>query len=321
MAAVREQDAVDVVTMTLDVGQAGELAHARQRALEQGALRAHVLDVREEFARDFVGPSLRADALSPGGRPWIAELTWSLIARHLVRVAQMEGAGAVAFQATEGRHPIQCAVSLLDRTLTCMPLPRAGMEPSSEPARSNLWGRLFAPADPWEPAPDAGYALTKAGPRAADLPAHLEISFEQGMPTRVNGVTMSFTELTASVGTIAGAHGVGRFDVLDRAGERVRRSVGEAPAAVVLHLAHRDLQAFVTPGDLHHLASDLADEYGRLIAEGRWFSPARDAIDAFVQSVQARVTGTVRLRLFKGTCTVVGRRLEQVSGGLPRPVV
>ncbi|MGE3842441.1 MAG: argininosuccinate synthase domain-containing protein [Vicinamibacterales bacterium] len=317
IAAVRRLDVVEIVTMTLDVGQGGELGPARQRALEQGAIRAHVLDVREEFARDYVGPTLRADALSPGGRPWIVELTWPLLARHLVRVAQMEGANAVAFRAKDP-HPLRAAVSLLDPALTCLTFRDVGTEPVGDALRATLWGRLFAPGDPWEPAPEVGYTLTKAGPKAADTPAHLEISFEQGMATRVNGVTMGFTELLASVGTIAGAHAVGRFDVLDRDGDRVTRAVGEAPAAVVLHAAHRDLQAFVTPGDLNRLSSNLAGEYGRLIADGRWFTPSRDAIDAFTQSVQTRVTGTVRLRLFKGTCTVVGRRLEHEAAGPSR---
>ncbi len=319
IAQLADHGRADVVTVTLDVGQGAELADVRQQALNQGAIRAHVMDVRDELARDYIVPVLQAGAVSPQRRPMSIELVRPLLAKHLIRVADMEGARTVVFRSDTEYRPAALERSLrsLDRamaqtilTTTAQPVPAASGATTPE-VRQSLWGRVMfgdAFTDPWT-APPAVYTLTKALARCPDAPAYLEVGFERGIPTKVNGVPMDFPELTGSVGAIAGSHGVGRFDVLDQLhGDVAVRAVGEAPAAVVLHMAHDDLQTFVVPADLAGLARRLGRAYVGLLCEGRWFGPTRPAIDAFVASVQSRVTGTVRLRLFKGTCEVVGRQ-------------
>ena len=151
--------------------------------------------------------------------------------------------------------------------------------------------------------------MTKSPAEASDTPAVVDIDFERGVPTRINGVAMSMVELIQSLETIAGVHGVGRIDMVEnRTAGAKSREIYEAPAAVVLHAAHRELQAFVTPRDLERLTSELGVTYADLIYEGLWFTPTRQAIDALVRHVQERVTGTIRVRLFKGECRVVGRQ-------------
>jgi argininosuccinate synthase len=137
----------------------------------------------------------------------------------------------------------------------------------------------------------------------------VDIDFERGVPTKINGVAMRFVELIQSLETIAGAHGIGRIDMVEnRTAGAKSREIYEAPAAVVLHTAHRELQAFVTPRDLERLTSELGVKYADLVYKGLWYSGTRQAIDALVSHVQQRVTGAIRMRLFKGDCVVVGRQ-------------
>jgi argininosuccinate synthase len=176
---------------------------------------------------------------------------------------------------------------------------------------TNLWGRTVecGASDPWSEPRDAVYALTKAPADCPGEAAYVEVSFERGVPTAINGVAMPLVELVASLGTIAGAHGVGRIDMVEaRPGGASVREIGEAPAAVVLHRAHRELQRLVTTRDADRFARLVSLRYADLVDEGLWFTPLRDALAAFVASVQERVTGAVRLKLFKGDCHVAGRR-------------
>ncbi len=176
----------------------------------------------------------------------------------------------------------------------------------------NLWGRSIECGileDPWEEPPEDAYSLTRSGAGCPDLPAYLELTFDAGVPTEVNLVSMPLTELIHSVATIAGVHGVGRIDMIENRLVGIKsREIYEAPAAVVLHAAHRELEALVTPRDLIRLKRELSVKYADLVYNGLWFTPTRQAIDAFVSTMQPQVTGQVRLRLFKGECRVVGRR-------------
>jgi argininosuccinate synthase len=176
---------------------------------------------------------------------------------------------------------------------------------------ANLWGRSIECGvleDSWIEPPEEIFTLTKSAAAAPDIPAYLELAFEAGVPVAVNGVAMPLTELIRSVGTIAGAHGVGRIDVVENRLVGIKsREIYEAPAAVALYAAHRELEGLVVTRDLHRLKRDLAVRYADLVYNGPWFTPTREAIDAFVASVQPRVTGTVRVKLFKGSLLVVGR--------------
>ncbi len=325
-----------IVTVTLDLGQGGDLAGVRQRALDAGAVRAHVLDVREEFARDYALRALRAGACDEPGPPLSVALGRCLLARHLVAVAAMEQADSIAHgcRDEDDQHRLEAAVRSLGPRLTLIatrhrPLTEDGRleiarehgptDPPASGARidSNLWGRTIECGmlvDPWVPPPEEVFALTRPRTTCPDQPAMLEIEFVQGLPTRVNGVAMGPVELLASLDTIAGAHGVGRIDrMAPRMSGATSRAVGEAPAAVVLAAARREVAALTHARDLEDVARMLGRVYADLIEQGRWHSPAREAIDAFVDRAQQDVTGLARLELFKGSCLVAGRGAPRAS--------
>jgi argininosuccinate synthase len=324
----------DIVAVTLDLGQGRELEAIKERALATGAVASHVVDVKDEFASRFILPALQANALYEGQYPLATALGRPLIAKALVEIAHAEGASAIAHGCTgKGNDQVRLDVGVraLDPSLSVVaPARMWGMTRTDEieyaqargiavPATvespystdENLWGRSIECGvleDPWQEPPEEVFTLTKAPAWAPDIPAYLEITFDAGVPVAVNGVPMPLTELIRSVATIAGAHGVGRIDVIENRLVGIKsREIYEAPAAVALHAAHRELEGLVVGRDLHRLKADLAVRYADLVYNGLWFTPIREAIDAFVAAVQPRVTGTVRLRLFKGALIVVGR--------------
>ena len=329
-----EQYGAEIVAVTMDLGQGKELNDVRERALGVGAVRAHVVDVREEFARDFILPALQAGAIYEERYPLATALGRPLIARKLVEIAAIEGATAIAHGCT-GKGNDQVRLDVSARAMQPdieviaparewgmtrpeeieyarergIPVPATVDSPYSTDA--NLWGRSIECGvleDPWAEPPDDIYTLTKSPATCPDLPAYVEVAFEAGVPVAVNGVALPLVELIGSLETIAGAHGVGRVDMVENRLVGIKsREIYEAPAAVVLHAAHRELEGFVIARDLERLKRDLGRTYADLVYNGLWFSPTRDAIDAFVAKVQERVTGTVRLKLFKGVCQVVGR--------------
>ncbi len=325
----------EVVTVTLDLGHGAELVEIRQRALALGAVRAHVIDVREEFVRDYALPALQAGALYADRAPMTTALTRPLIARKLVDVARMENATAVAHgcaATSDDGLRIDTLVSALDPAVRviaptrmwemtrdealafaserAIPVPASFDGPYK--TDSNVWGRMTicsSAQDEWaEPSEDI-YALTRSPRDCPAQPAYVEIEFEGGRPLRVNSIEMSPLEMIESLETIAGLHGVGRIDlVATRLTGGQSREIYEAPAALVLHAAHRELEQLVIPSDLEQVAHALGRTYADLVTSGQWFSPTRTAIDAFVAAIQPRVTGAIRLKLFKGDCRVAGRR-------------
>jgi argininosuccinate synthase len=176
----------------------------------------------------------------------------------------------------------------------------------------NLWGRSIAGGvldNPWAEPPEEIYSMTR---RPVDCPgeaAYVEMTFERGVPTAINGVAMPLVELIASLGTIAGGHGVGRIDMVENRVAGIKsREVYEAPAALVLHMAHKELQRMVTTKDADHFSQSVSLHYADIVYSGLWFTPLREALDAYVAKVQERVSGVIRLKLFKGDCRVVGRK-------------
>jgi argininosuccinate synthase len=321
-----EEHRADVVALTMDVGQGRELDQVRERALASGAIRAHVLDVREEFARHYILPALQAGALYGGRYPMTSSLARPLIASKLVEIARIEQAGAVAHGA-RGRGndllPLDVSLRALEPAIRIF-TPARTKPPAGVAAyhvEANLWGRSIECGvldDPWQEAPEEVYALTKTAASAPEAAAYVEISFDKGMPSAINGVTMSFTELIESLTTIAGSHGVGRMDTIEkRQAEIMSREISEAPAAVVLHAAHRELETFVLARDLERLKRELSLKYADLVYNGLWFTPMREALDAFTRKIQELVTGTIRLKLFKGTCEIVGRRTSAFTAPPP----
>lgn len=327
----------EIIAVTLDIGQGEELTNVRERALALGAVRAHVIDAREEFARDYVLPALQARAVYEDGYPLASALARPLIAKHLVAIARMEGATAVAHGCT-GKDNDQVGLDISTRALDPsleliapardwemsrsdeieyarvrnIPVPVTTASPYS--VDSNLWGRSIECGvleDAWEEPPADIYTLTRAPHQCPDEPACIEIEFDRGVPVRANGIDMALVELIESLETIAGAHGVGRIDMIENRLIGIKsREIYEAPAAVVLHTAHRELEKFVITRDLERIKQDMGRVYADAVYNGLWFSPTRQAIDAFVAAIQPRVSGTVRLKLYKGDCRVVGRRSE-----------
>jgi argininosuccinate synthase len=280
---LKAETGAEVIVVTMDLGQGYVLEDLRDRALAAGAARAHVLDLRETFAANYVLPSLKADATAADGVPMAAALGRALVADKLVEMAGIEQAGAVAHggASTAGASALAAAIHALNPSLKVVTVPpSAGVNTQSGHAlRSNLWGV---------------YGSTRA-PRA--LPAEaaaVEIRFERGVPGSVNGVPMPLVELISTLAHLAGAHRIGRIDTPE--------AVLDAPAAVVLHTAHRELQKRKAPpkdGDA------LSRQYADIIAMGQWPTPARGVLDKTIEKSQKRVNGLVKMKLFQGECQLV----------------
>jgi argininosuccinate synthase len=334
---LREKHGAEIIAVTLDLGQGRELNQIRERARSAGAIRCHVLDVREEFARDYILPALQADALYEARYPLATALSRPLIAKKLVEIAHMENATAIAHGCTgKGNDQVRLDVSAraIDPAISVIaPAREWGMTRPEEIAYArarhvsvpttvaspystdqNLWGRSIECGvleDPWIEPPDDIYTLTKSPADAPAVPAYVEVEWQAGVPTAVNGVEMSLVELINSLETIAGVHGIGRIDMVENRLVGIKsREIYEAPAGLLLHQAHRELENLVVPRDCLRLKQRLSQEYADIVYNGLWFSPTRLAIDAFVQSIQPRVTGTIRLKLYKGDCRVVGRKSD-----------
>jgi argininosuccinate synthase len=338
----------EVATLTLDLGQGGDLADVRAGALAHGARRAHVVDAREGFAHDTLLPSLAGGARVRGHAPGPQLLALPLVARHLAHLARVEGATQVAHGcegADAGR--LEAHLRSVDRRVAVM-LPAPGVAESRADASdgadgprdrdgdrggrregdqvevdANLWGRTVVAAglgDTWQEPVEELFTLSEAPAAASDLPAFVEVDFERGVPTGVNGVAMSFVDLVTSLETIAGDHGVGRLDLIEPAGhDACRRMVVEAPAAVVLETACRAIEALVYDDTLGRVAREVGEAYGTLLDAGGWFSDTRQALDAFVARARQDLNGQVRLRLFKGECRVVGRRSDASRSAREQP--
>src|SRR3989442_4136246 len=332
---LKEKYDAEIIAVTMDLGQGKELEEVRDRALATGAVRAHVLDLREEFAHEYILPALKADAIYEDRYPMATSLGRPLIGQKLVEIAEIGQATAVAHGCT-GKGNDQVRLDVTTRALNPklkviapardwgmtrpeeieyarkrnVPVPATVASPYS--TDSNLWGRSIECGileDPWQEPPEEIYTLTKSPADCPGEPAYVEIAFEPGVPSAINGVQMPLLDLIASLGTIAGAHGVGRIDMVEnRLGGIKSREIYEAPAAVVLHAAHKELQKLLTTKDLERLARFVTLHYADIVYNGLWFTPTREALDGFVEKVQERVTGVVRMKLFKGDSRIVGRQ-------------
>lgn len=327
---LKERYDAEVVAVTMDLGQGRELEAVRDRALAIGAMRAHVLDAREAFAHDFVLPALKADALFDDRSPMTAALARPLIAQKLVEIAEIEHAHVVAHggSGTQRRAAFDALVRALNPKLKIIapardwgmgraevaayarahgvPLPANVNSPYR--SESNLWGRSIECSTLDDEPPEEIYTLTKPAQECPDEPAYVEIQFEHGAPAAVNNVAMPLIELISCLNIIASTHGVGRIDVVEhRVGGTRLMEIGEAPAAVLLHAAHRELRRITVPRELERFCRTVSGEYADIIYGGSWFSPLRKALNGFVESVQERLSSTVRLKLFKGAYTIVAR--------------
>jgi argininosuccinate synthase len=329
-----EEMGVEVVALAADVGQGGDFEAIRQRALAAGAVEAVVVDCREEYARDYVGPALKANALYEGKYPLVSALSRPVIVKHLVAAAREHGADAVAHGCTgKGNDQVRFEVSTMalapDLELLA-PVRVWGLtrEDAIAYAKShdipitatveklysiddNLWGRAIECGemeDPWAAPPADVWKLTV--PTETE-PRELVVGFEQGLPVSIDGRAMELAALIDELGAVVGSYGWGRLDMVEnrRVGIKSRETY-ECPAALALIQAHADLEDLTLERDLHHEKLRLEHRWSELVYDGLWFSPLKQALDAFIDESQRFVTGEVRLRLEPNRCFVNGRRSD-----------
>jgi argininosuccinate synthase len=323
---------VEVIAVACDVGQGGDFDAVRARALAAGAVDAVVVDAREEFARDFCVPALKANALYEGRYPLVSALSRPVIVRHLVEAARTFDAEAVAHGCT-GKGNDQVRFEVSTRALApdldiVAPVRTWGMTredailyaydhgipitATKEKVYSiddNLWGRAIECGemeDPWAVPPPGVWSLTV--PRATE-PRDLVIGFERGVPVALDGEPVGLVDLIDRVGSIVGGYGWGRLDMVEnrRVGIKSRETY-ECPASLALIVAHQDLESVTLERDLAREKARLEPRYAELVYDGLWYSPLKQALDAFVEESQQFVTGEVRLHLEPGVCRPTGRR-------------
>jgi argininosuccinate synthase len=330
---LRERD-FEVVAATVDVGQPGDFQQIREKAVRSGARKAYVIDARREFAQEYILRALKANALYEGQYPLSTALARPLIGKHLVEVARKEGADFVAHGCTgKGNDQVRfdlCTTALAPDLQVIAPARVWGMtrDQEIEYARErgipvpvskaspystdeNLWGRSVEAGvleDPLLEPPEEAFAWTKSPLEAPEDPAYANIRFEEGVPVGLGGRRMDLLAIIESLNAVAGTHGVGRIDHIESRVVGIKsREVYECPAATVLIRAHQALEAMVLPRDVLDFKRTVEARYANLIYDGLWFTPLRESLDAFVESTQARVTGEVSVKLFKGSANVVGR--------------
>ncbi|HVE97660.1 MAG TPA: argininosuccinate synthase [Mycobacteriales bacterium] len=329
--------AAEVIAVAVDVGQGGEdLEEIRTRALACGAVEAVVVDAVEEFAADFVAPALRANALYQDRYPLVSSLSRPLITKHLIAAAREHGATAIAHGCTgKGNDQVRFEVSaaaLAPDLRVLAPVRDSGMTrdkaiafaaerglPIDVTKRSpysvdqNLWGRTAECGvleDPWVTPPEDVYGYT-ADPTVAREPTEVTISFVDGLPTALDGRAQGLAGLVADLNRLAGAHGVGRIDLVeDRLVGIKSREIYECPAAITLINAHKDLEDLTLERDLARFKKSVDQRWAELTYDGLWFSPLKRALDAFLADASRHVTGDVRMRLHGGTASVAGRRSD-----------
>jgi len=277
-----ERHGAEVIATTLDLGQGKDvLEEIRDRALAIGALRAHVVDVRDAYVRDHLVRGLKAGILMRDGASTAGPLAWPLIAQKLVEIARIEQAGAVAHGDRAGHEAaIEKTARAIDSALTVLaPAGEWGMGDAQLVAYAEARHVLL-------PAPMIGGVAARSSARLPAEPAFVDLGFDRGVPIAINGVVMNTPDLIASLDILAGAHG----------------AAGGALAA--LHMAHAALQETAIAADARPFGARVADEYVRLLREGGWYSRARQALDAYVDAIEHEVAGVARLHLFNGACTI-----------------
>jgi len=334
---IGEKYGMDVVAFTVDLGQGEDIERIRQKALKTGAVDAVAIDARNLFVDHFVWPALMAGAVYEGKYPLATALGRPLIAKLMVDTAREQGAKAVAHGCT-GKGNDQVRFDVTFQTLApdlkiIAPVREWKMsrpeeiefarkhgivvEATKESPYSldlNLWGRSCEAGvleDPWEEPPAGAFGWTVAPEKAPDQSEYVEIEFEQGRPIGLNGERLDGVPLIERLNKLGGKHGIGRIDHVENRLVGIKsRELYEAPGAVILHDAHRELETLVLSKQAVRFKTFVAQEYADIIYNGLWFNAFHQDLFAFVQSNQRFVTGFVRVKLFKGKATVVGRRSE-----------
>jgi len=333
---LKEKYECEVVAMAADVGQGEELEPLHKKALDSGASKLYIEDIKEEFLSDFVFPMLKSGALYEQKYLLGTAIARPAIAKALVRVALVEGADAVAHGAT-GKGNDQVRFELTIKALAPhlkivapwrewdirsredamdyaqvrnIPLPVSKAKPYS--MDRNIWHLSYEGGileDPNREPDEDMFLLTVSADNAPNEADYVEIEFEKGIPVAVNSQKMSPVVLLTTLNAIAGRHGIGRVDLVEnRLVGMKSRGVYETPGGTLLYAAHRELESLVLDRETMHFKEIIASKYGQMVYYGQWFTPLRRALDAFIDESQQKVTGSVRLKLFKGNLSIAGRK-------------
>ena len=325
----------DVIAVCLDVGEGKDLEFIHDKALSIGAVESHVLDVKDEFAEDYVLPALQAHAYYEQKYPLVSALSRPLISKKLVEMAHKTGATAIAHGCTgKGNDQVrfEVAISALDPALKVVapvrewkwareeeikfaiehgvPVPANLDSPYS--VDQNLWGRANECGvleNPWNEAPEDAFGITVAVEDAPDTPEYVDIEFKEGKPVAINGQEMKLAALIQKLNVMAGAHGVGRIDHVENRLVGIKsREIYECPGAVTLLAAHKEIEDLTLVREVSHFKPILENELSNLIYNALWFSPATKAIMAYIKETQKVVNGTAKVKLYKGSARVVARK-------------
>jgi argininosuccinate synthase len=333
------QDAgYEVVTAIANLGQpgSGDIDAIAQRAMDHGAVASYAIDMREEFAEEICTCAIAANALYENQYPLLSALSRPLICKHLVAIAHQEGAVAIAHGCTsKGNDQVrfELEIKALDPTLDVLgPVRDWDLLTRSQEIEfcadhgiyievtksspysidENIWGRAIECGvleDPWNEPPADAWIMTAEPTQAPDTPVDVVVSFEAGKPVAIDGTKMGMFDLISTLNHIAGANGYGRIDMVeDRVVGLKSRECYEQPAALALITAHKALEALCLPGDVLGTKLELEHQWAKQVYGGLWYSPLKDALDAFFASLQTTLTGDVKLRFYKGSCMVMGRK-------------
>ena len=325
----------DVVAVCMDVGEGKDLDFIHDKALKVGAVESYVLDVKDEFAEEYVLPALQAHAYYEQKYPLVSALSRPVISKKLVEIAHKTGATTLAHGCTgKGNDQVrfEVAIAALDPELKVIapvrewkwsreeeieyakangvPVPADLDNPYS--VDQNLWGRANECGvleNPWNQAPEDAFGITNSPEEAPDTPEFIDIEFKEGKPVALNGKEMKLADLIQEVNAIAGKHGVGRIDHVENRLVGIKsREIYECPGAITLLTAHKEIEDITLVREVSHFKPILENELSNLIYNALWFSPATKAIIAYIKETQKVVNGTAKVKLYKGSAKVVARK-------------
>ena len=325
----------DVIAVCMDVGEGNDLDFIHDKALKVGAIESHVIDVKDEFAEDYVLVALQGHTFYERKYPLVSALSRPLISKRLVEIAHKTGATTIAHGCTgKGNDQVrfEVAIASLDPSLKVIapvrewkwsreeeinyakangvPIPADLDSPYS--VDQNLWGRANECGvleNPWNEAPEDAYDLTVAPEEAPDSPVYVNIDFEAGVPVALDGEKMKLADLILELNDLAGQHGVGRIDHVENRLVGIKsREIYECPGAVTLLAAHKEIEDLTLVRELAHFKPIIENELSNLIYNGLWFNPATEALIAYLKSTQQVVNGTAKVKLYKGSAIVVARK-------------
>ena len=336
---LQEEYSLDVVALVGDVGQEHDgLEIIKQKALKTGAIACEVVDMKEEFANEFLSKAIAANAMYENKYPLLSALSRPLISKHLVALAHKYGAKYIAHGCTgKGNDQVrfEASVSMLDPSIEII-APVREWDLKTRPQEiewaqahgidvpvtkdspysidDNLWGKAIECGvleDPWNEPPADIYTMTASPEEAPNNPEYVEISFTNGIPCAYNGIEMSFLECIYALNEVAGDNGFGRIDMVENRLVGVKsRECYEVPGGLAIIMAHKALEDLCLEREVLHYKLGIEQSWATAVYNGQWFSPLKEALDAFCASTQCDVNGVVKLKFYKGSCTVVGRKSD-----------